>query len=183
MFLKQSAATTEGYDHVAVEKRVLRAFRIDGIEEVFPGPGSERAKKMINPKVQIAQLKEGSVARRLEFEKQKFVAELQEQIRINNLEMVKLQAEVLKIISDIQTDKSNVQISAINAQVAAMKAKNEGLLQTVDRVLKAIELDSQGEENGDAGGKGKPPTDGGAPGLAGPSPDEGAPQGNAAVAG
>lgn len=181
MFLKQSAATTEGYDHVAVEKRVLRAFRIDGIEEVFPGPGTKRAKQLINPKVQIEQLKQSSAVRKLEFEKQKFVAELQESIRKNNAEILKLQAEVVKLMADIDKDKHNTAISAINAQVAAMRAQNEGMLQQVDRVLRAIEID-QGADDGDKGGAGAPPASGGAPGLGGASPDQGAPEGAGAVA-
>lgn len=178
MALKQFAMSTAGYDHIAVEHRVLRAMKIDAIEEVYPGPKSKRASQNIHPKVQIEQLRQSTKMKELEQNRLEFVAEMQEQIRVNSAEIMKLQAEVVKLLSDVQVDKANVQISALNAQVAAFKARNEHLLQSVDRVLQMIELD-KGEGDGgnatrDKGGEGAPAAGGTPSGLVGTPANTGA---------
>lgn len=191
VLLKQSAATTPGYDLEAVERRFLKSMKISGIDEIYPGP--KKVPPLTNPKVQIEQLRQGIAGQKLQFERQKFVSEMQEQVRLNNAAIAKMQAEVIKLMNDIDVDKHNAMISAFNAQIAAMKQHNESLLGQVDRILAMMEQDiersqADGGDTGaakaspDKGGEGAGAPGGGIPGMEGTPGDAAGVEGAGAVA-
>lgn len=175
VILKQAAATTPGYNLEAVERRFLKTMKISGIDEIYPGP--KKVPPLTNPKVQIEQLRQGVAAQKLQFERQRFVTEMQEQVRVNNAQIAKMQAEVIKLMNDIDVDRHNAMISAFNAQIAAMKQHNESLLGQVDRILAMMEQDiersqsdgGEGESKAspDKGREGAGATGGGIPGMEG----------------
>lgn len=155
--LKQSAMTTQGYNEEAVERRWLRALKVDNIDEVFPGRESPKATKKINPKVQIEQLKQQMSMAELQDERQRFVIEIQEQVRKNSAEIALMFAQIQKLQADAETDARNSQISAVNAAVNALKNHNDFLLKQIEHSLKAIEIGlgaSDGAEGKDKGGEG-----------------------------
>ena len=173
MTLKQAAMTTPGYNLEAVEHRFLRALKIDGIEEIYPGP--KKVPPLPNPKLMIEQLKQQGNALKLKFARQEFVANMLEQIRLNNAQIAKLQAEATKLHSEVGVEQANAQTGALNAAVGALKQNNDAILGQVDRILQAIEMDKETEaaSGTDQGGKGAEAAGGGTPGMAGTPPDQG----------
>lgn len=147
--LKQAAMATPGYDLKEVEKRYLKALKIDGIDQVYPGPDKVPAPE--NPKVQVEKLKLQFKYKELEFAQMKFVTELQEEQRVNNAKIIEMQAQVMTAMATLQGDEMDRQINALNTAIGIMKARNDELKTRIDAVLTAIELRQKASENGDTG--------------------------------
>lgn len=145
--LKQSAATTPGYDLAEVEHRYLTALKVEGIDKVFPGPG--KVPPLPNFKLQIEQLKQQGRQMEMQQDMQRFAAELMEQQRVNNAKIIQLQAQAAKLLSEVKNEDQRLAIAAIDAQIGAFKAHNEAIMSQVDRILKAIEIRQKGAEDGD----------------------------------
>lgn len=136
--LKQAAATTPGYDHDAVERRFLSALRIEAPEAVFKGTAG--APPPEDPKVTLEKLK-GQNAQQLaqlnlQFEQQKFAAELMEEQRLNNAKIIELMAKAQNESASAQTEQQYAQVAAINAQIALEKNRNDQLAHKIDTILK-----------------------------------------------
>lgn len=147
--VKQAAMSTPGYDLVEVEKKYLRALKIDNIDQIFPGP--EKIPGPKGEKIQIAEMKNQLEVARLEFEKIQFIVTLQEEQRVNNAKIIEMQAKITQIMSDLQGDEMDRQINALNTAIGLMKLRNEEIKHRIDAVLKTIELRQGASENGNTG--------------------------------
>lgn len=138
MQLKQLAATTPGYNPDAVERRVLKALKIDNIEQVYPGIEKTGAPK--DTKLQIAELTTQVKMANLEFEKAKFAATLMEEQRMNNAEIYKIQSEIQIAMETLQGDVQDREIGRLNAMLGFMKTRNDALNTRIDAALKVLEF-------------------------------------------
>ena len=66
MAIKQNAMATPGYDLQELERRILASLSVEGIDTLFPGP--TKVPPLLNPKVQIEQLKQQVAAQKLQQE-------------------------------------------------------------------------------------------------------------------
>lgn len=147
--LKQAAASTPGYNPVAVEKQFLKALGIEDIALVYPGPDPK------NPpsppvQIQVEQLKVQFGMQKLAFEKMKFVATLQEQIRMNNALIAQAQANAFKLMEQGKTEPGKQQVNAFNAAIEAMRMQNDHNAHVVTSLLKSMEISNDATES-DAG--------------------------------
>lgn len=144
--LKQLAQTTPGYNWEVVERRVLRAMKIDDLDNVYPGPKSEKATPVPNPKAAIEQIKLQGKQMQFENEKAMFAAELMETHRLNQAKIVELQAKAALEMESAGGIKEGHRIAMFEAAIGALKQHN-------DSILKQIELFMKGQEDGsDRGG-------------------------------
>lgn len=161
MQLKQMAMATPGYDTDAVERKVLKALKVEGIDQIFPGVQKTGAPKDV--KLQIQEMKTQVDMAKLRQAQMEFVVSLQEEIRVNN-------AEIAKIMADIENDRQTVagdvedrRIGVMNTVLGMLKTKNDVLMKKIDAMIKMMELESaKAEANG-----------GGVSGLEGASGDSG----------
>ena len=158
MHLKGAAATTPGYDKDAVEMRFLKALRVEGPEAVFPGTkgqppakdpnlvimetkvqGDLQGKQLDNATKQAAlQLK----AQELQLESQKFVAELQEEQRLNNAKIIELMAKADEAAANAQSEQAYAQVAMVNAEITRMKHSNDEISNRIEQMLKAAAIKS-----------------------------------------
>lgn len=167
--LKQSAMTTPGYDRDAVERRFLKAIKIDAPDEVFKGANGTPPPK--DPKIVVAEMRAQTEMMKLQRGAQEFAAQLMEEQRKNNAEIIKLQAEAAKLMADIEGDEVDRQINAINTSIGVLKSKNDALLGRIETILHAFEIGAKQNEQSDTDGGGVSRMAGSpdnAAGLAGP---------------
>lgn len=138
ILLKQSAASTPGYDKDEVERRFLRAIRIPDLDKVFLGVAKTGAPE--DPKVQIAKLKVEAEMHWLDSEQTRFVMEMQEEQRMNSAEIAKIAAEIQNMQDTTQGDHADRQIAVMNGVLSLMKAKNESLLSKMEVIKSALEV-------------------------------------------
>lgn len=147
MTLKQAAAITPGYNKDEVERRFLKALRVDGIKGVFQG--TEGAPPPKDPKVALQEIKEQGSTQRLQMElqakQQEFVAALLEDQRLNNAKIIQLQAAAAEAGANAQSEQAYAQVAAIQAQISAAKHDSDALQAHIDTVLRMAEMQSKHE--------------------------------------
>lgn len=137
--LKEAAASTMGYDQDAVERRYLRALGIDEVDAIFPGAAGQEPPKDV--KLQIQELKMQQAMAELEFKKLSFIAQMQEQQRLNAAKIVELNAKAMKLSEEARTTETNQRIQAFNAAIGALKENNEQLHKQIDTMMKDMNND------------------------------------------
>lgn len=137
--LKQSAATTHGYDLAAVERRFLEALRVSDINTVFPGP--DKVPAQTHHRIQIEQMRnEARLAEQrgnIQLEALKLLGEAD----LNQAKIGKLQAETIAIGQQAQNARTNQQLAIINAQIGAARAKQDTLLKAAAILQRSIQLE------------------------------------------
>lgn len=138
MMLKQLAGSTAGYDAAEVERRVLRAMKVDAPERVFPGPEKMGAPKDV--RVQIQELKNQNDAQWLQMEQMKFASQLQEEIRVNSAEIAKIAAEIEDMKATSQGDVADRQVAILQSVMKLMDSRNSAALSKLEIVKKQLEI-------------------------------------------
>jgi chaperonin GroES len=160
--IKQSAATTPGYDMPLLEHKFLEAIEVDGIDQIFPGPGKvPKGHEMTNPIVQREMMKLQAVQMKEQGQKIKWANELLEERRVNDAKIRLYEAQALKAASDANVAGAAQVIEGYNALIEHHKAYSE----MVDKRIKAL-LDGGND------GEGQDSDEGGVRRLEGPSSDE-----------
>jgi len=141
--IKVAAQTTPGYDRDEVEKRYLKALGVDSIDKIFPG----KAPPPVDPKLQIAQVKEQGAMQRQQIElqarMQEFTIELLEERRLNNAKILELMARSEEASANAQSEAAYAQVALINAELSGVKERNTQLNSEISHLLKATEIRSR----------------------------------------
>jgi len=142
--LKQAAATTPGYNRDAVERRYLKALRVESPSEIFQGTEGQPPQK--DPKLAIEEAKiQGRLAEQdklLQSQMQQFVFTLQEEQRLNNAKILELEAKAQNEAANAQTEQAYAQVAIINAEISRMRIENEHLNARTEQLLKAAKIQS-----------------------------------------
>ena len=152
--MKQSAASTPGYDLDEVERRFLKSMHVDGLDAVFHGTKDQPPPK--DPKLVIAELEaqtalqveqmrmQGKQAE-LSAQGQQFIMKLQEEQRLNNARIIELEAKAQEAAANAQNEAAYAQAALINAELARLKHSNDRLDATLERETKhyMAELDAR----------------------------------------
>lgn len=139
--VKASAMATPGYNRDEVERRYLKALKVDAIDQVFPGSEGQEPPK--DAKIIVQEMKGQLDSARLAFEREKFVVEMYEEQRLNNGKLIELQASAEKLTADAQSEQQYAQVAAINTQIAFMKTRNEHLTEKITHLLEAARIESE----------------------------------------
>ena len=144
MMLKQNAAVTPGYDKDNVERRLLQAMRVEGIDQIFKG--TEGQPPIPDPKIVIAQAKEQGLTQRHQLDTeaamQQFAAELAEEQRLNNAKIIELMASAQSHAANAQSEEQYAQVAAINAQISVAQLENNKLEKRIETLLQMAKLQS-----------------------------------------
>lgn len=165
MLVKQQAMTSGGYDPDAVERNLLRALRIEGIDRIYPGVAGKPAP--VPPQVTLEKLKqEGRMAEKAFDARARFLekmVEVEQESARTAAEIELMKAQVAEIISAIGEAQASTQVKAFEARIGALTAlqtAQQGYLKLLQESL------SNGNQSGTVPGMETPPSD--ASGL--PSP-------------
>ena len=138
MMLKQNAATTPGYNMEEVERRVLKALKIDNIDQVFPGVEKTGAPKDV--KLQIAELKANVEMAWLEKEKMEFVVQMQEDVRMGSAQIAEIAARIEDMKSTTQGDDADRQVAIMQSVMKLLGERNNEMLSRLDVMKKQLEI-------------------------------------------
>lgn len=172
--LKQAAYTTQGYDLEKVERRYLKAFKVDGIDEVYKGPGKVPA--LPNPKVMVEQMKQQPKMEQLKLDKQEMLMNYYEDRRLNNARILELEAKAALEMESAGGIKEGHRIAAFEAAIGAMRAQDDHLRGRIELMIKQMEAEKPDGDDTNAGGVARPPAAHVLPSIQGaPAPAPGGP--------
>lgn len=142
--VRQAAASEPGFNRYVAMRRFLEAWDIDGIEELYPDPqGPNAIAPPQNPKVELEKAKLQQAAKEHEDEMKLEVAQLQDQLRLTEAKIAKLQAEAAKQLAQADGVGTGHEIAMIEAQIGAAKAHRDGMLKSIEMTLKAVGVHQQ----------------------------------------
>lgn len=139
--IKQSAAGTPGYDLEQVERRFLKALKVDGIDQLYPGP--EKRPAGPGEKVTLEQMKQEGRNLDRQWEQEKFAATLMEEQRLNAAQMTKLEAEAIVLMGNMEGDAEDRQVALINAELGMRKTQDETLRKRIDVMLRGMDMENK----------------------------------------
>jgi len=146
--LMQTAATIPGFNMYAVTKRYLEALKIPNIEEVLPNPqGPNAIPSAPDPKVQLATIKAEVDMNDINKRTQVALIKLQEESRVNEARILKLQAEALKALEEADDVPRNNMIALIQAEIGAAKHKQQSLFDSIRLLKEMMPPDSSGKHS------------------------------------
>ena len=148
--LMQTAATIPGFNMYAVTKRYLEALKVTNIEEVLPNPqGPNAIQPQPDPKVQLATIRAQVDMDGNNKKTQIAVAKLQEESRVNEARILKLQAEALLALEEADDVPRNNMIALIQSEIGAAKHKQQSLYDSI-KFLKEMMPESGNSESNDS---------------------------------
>jgi chaperonin GroES len=145
--LREVAMSAPGFKIYEVMKRYLEAIKIPNIEQVLPNPqGPNAVPQAPNPKVQIEQMKAQEKQGALQVKLKLGMAKLQQEAEVNRAKIMKLEAEAVKAIEEAGGISKGQEIAMLDAQIGAAKARQEGILKSIELMMKATEGDNNGTD-------------------------------------
>lgn len=148
--VKQAAQTTPGYNIEQVERDFLRAVRVEDVDRIYPGP--DKVPPLPNPKMQVEQMKLQAKQQELEFKKMSFIAELQEEQKLNQAKIIELQAKAMNEAAQAKGVEAGHQIAAFDAAVGALKAHNDHISKRIELMMQHMENQKDDSQSGGPGG-------------------------------
>ena len=136
--VKQAAMTTGGYDVEQVERRYLKALKVDNIDQIYPGPSKVPAPKDV--KIQLQEMKNEQAALELQASQQEFVMTLMEERRMNDAAILKIQADIVLTQAEIEGDVQDRQVAILNASLGFAKQRNETITKQLDVLIKQLDV-------------------------------------------
>jgi len=156
--IKQAALATPGYDTDAVERRFLRTLKVDDIDVIFPG--SKKLPPPPNPKAAVEELKTQRKQLELQHAREEFIMDLMEQRRLNNAQIIKLEADAAKAMAEASGADAAVQLQILDARLRAIKDHNDVVNNRLDILMNGAKNESgSSSDTGDGGGVAPPPSD------------------------
>jgi chaperonin GroES len=166
--IREAAHTVPGYDIAVAEKNYLRALKVDSIDTYYLGV--DKTGPLPNPKVQVEQMKAEIANKKIELDKMKYTGDLMEQRKLNQANINKLNAEILKILNDMKVDNAAQKIEAFELAVDTLVKHDEMLRGHIDLMQQAQgNQDDQSSGSGSKGGAGMEGVAQSAPGANAPS--------------
>jgi chaperonin GroES len=153
--LAERSRMVGGYDPEAIERNLLDTMKIDGVEALYPGlakfpPGGD-------PKLALEQAKtQGALAlltEKTKFEALRFAIEMQEERRLNDANILKLEAQSVLLGAQADSEFTGKQVAMISAMIGAAKARNDAIQSHLDLILRGLELDHEAQLNGTRPGR------------------------------
>jgi chaperonin GroES len=148
--LMQAAATVPGFNMYQVTKRYLEALKVSNIEEVLPNPqGPNAVQPQPDPKVQLATIRAQVDMDGHNKKTQVAIAKLQEDSRVNEARILKLQAEALLALEEADDVPRNNMIALIQSEIGAAKHRQKSLFDSIN-FLKSMMPESGNSESNDS---------------------------------
>jgi hypothetical protein len=146
--LMQTAATIPGFNMYEVTKRYLEALKVPNIEQVLPNPtGPNAIPAQPDPKVQLATIKAQVDMADINKKAEVALVKLQEESRVNEARILKLQADALLALEQADDVPRNNMIALIQAEIGAAKHKQQSLFDSIKFLKDMMPMDSSGKHS------------------------------------
>jgi hypothetical protein len=142
----QRAMGIPGYDIPEVEKRFLKALRVDGIDKVYPG--TDKVPPLPNPKMEVENAKLQGKKMQLDNDRFKFILNLRMEARKVYAQIGLMEAQAAQALAGVDAERAGLQLQAMDTAITAMKAHADLL----DK--QAAALESQGDNSAGNDGAG-----------------------------
>lgn len=118
--LRQAALSNPAYNIDEVETRFLDALQIDGIQQVYLG--MQHARPIMTPQIMVQNLKNEVMMQKIQYEKMKFLATMQEQKAFNQAKIVNLYAQAAMFEAQAGGEKNAAEIAKFTTMIEALKS-------------------------------------------------------------
>ena len=136
----QLATTTPGVNIRQAQIMYAKAWKVAELESLLPDPkGPNAIKPAVPEKLQVEQMKSQIKQADQQLQMKLGVLKLMDTAKLNEAKIHKLEAEALLALETAGGVRTGQEIQLINSQIAAMKAKNEGIMSSVELMMKLTE--------------------------------------------
>jgi chaperonin GroES len=138
--LKVTAMSVPGFNMYNVMKRYLEALKVPNIEEILPDPqGPNAIPPQVDTKVQVEHIKAEERKLSLDTKFKLGIMKLQNEAEINKAKILKLEAEAAKAYEEAGGISAGHNIAMLQTQLGAAKAHQDGILKSIEMIMKATE--------------------------------------------
>ena len=140
MALQAAVTANPGlYNRYEVEKRFLKAIRVQDIDLLLPDPaGPNKIEPGVDPKLQIEQIKAKTAEAAIDLKMKLGLLKIMKDAEIAQAKIFKLEAEAKLIETEVGTVESKQKISEINTAISLQRERREGILSSVETMTKAF---------------------------------------------
>ena len=127
------------YNRYEVEKRFLKAIRVQDIDLLLPDPtGPNKIEPGVDPKLQIEQIKAKTAEAVIDLKMKLGLLKIMKDAEVAQAKIFKLEAEAKLIETEVGTVESKQKISKINTAISLQRERREGILSSVETMTKAF---------------------------------------------
>lgn len=131
--LKQEAMAGPGFNMYEVNRRVLKAMRIDGIDQILPDPKGPDAIQTPPPiQIEVAKMKVQAAEQQGKLNFQLAMTKLAQQAELQRAKLLELETQAALNMAQAQGVEQGHEIAKLDAQVGAAKARHQGLLDSME---------------------------------------------------
>ena len=143
----QLATTTPGVNIRQAQIMYAKAWKVAELESLLPDPkGPNAIKPPVPEKLQVEQMKSQIKQADQQLQMKLGVLKLMDTAKLNEAKIHKLEAEALLALEEAGGVRTGQEIQLINSQIAAMKAKNEGIMSSIELMMKLTEGEDKPSE-------------------------------------
>ena len=136
----QLATTTPGVNIRQAQIMYAKAWKVAELESLLPDPkGPNAIKPPVPEKLQVEQMKSQIKQADQQLQMKLGVLKLMDTAKLNEAKIHKLEAEALLALEEAGGVRTGQEIQLINSQISAMKAKNEGIMSSIELMMKLTE--------------------------------------------
>lgn len=143
----QLATTTPGVNIRQAQLLYAKAWKVPEIEALLPDPkGPNAIPPKPDPKMQIEQLRMQSKEADRQLQMKLGMLKLMKDAELNQAKIHKMEAEAIRALEEAGGVQTGHAIAAMNAEIAMAKAKQEGLMQSIEMMMKMSEPSAEDKE-------------------------------------
>jgi hypothetical protein len=127
------------YNRYEVEKRFLKAIKVQDIDLLLPDPkGPNKITPPPNIKLQIEELKSKTKQAELDLHMKLGLLKLMKEAEVAQAKIHKMEAEAKVLEAEAGTVQSKQKINEINTSIALQKERREGMLESIETMTRAF---------------------------------------------
>tara|TARA_R110000868_G_scaffold70933_2_gene208210 strand:+ start:1773 stop:3875 length:2103 start_codon:yes stop_codon:yes gene_type:complete len=142
MAMQASAKESPGmYNRYEVEKRFLKAIRVQDIDSLLPDPtGPNKIEQQPNIKIQIEELKAKTKQAEIDLHMKLGLLKLMKEAEVAQAKIHRLEAEAKVLEIEAGTVQSKQKINEINTSIALQRERRESTLQSIETMTRAFDM-------------------------------------------
>jgi chaperonin GroES len=130
-----------------VKKNYLKAIKVQNIDSILPDPkGPDALPQRPDPKVQIEQMRLQSKDADRQIQFKLGIMKLMKDAELNQAKIHKMEAEAIRAMEEAGGVAKGHDIAVLNAEIALAKGKQDGMMQSIELMLKLSEMESAKED-------------------------------------
>jgi chaperonin GroES len=143
----QLAGTTPGVNVRQAQLMYAKAWKVAEIEALLPDPSGPNAiPPRPDPKVQIEQMRLQSKAQDQQIQFKLGIMKLMKDAELNQAKIHKMEAEAVRALEEAGGVAKGHDIAVLNAEIALAKGKQDGMMQSIELMLKLSEMENTAED-------------------------------------